>query len=540
MDALIDLRNECDGLNVEFEVLPILDIDNIATEQQRHILMGTASVEERLSEIQESLSKLNTDLDRLTNSADGIDYAIAVTSGLIIGIIDSIFIGEWDFAAAKNETYKEVNSKVIEFAKRQPDYQSYCNFALEGKGNPRKKLKDPNRLETAISFLEWRFRLPGDGAYRTGSFLIDGSTHRLDDFCHHPTIVGLICSIIVQFSGNTLYVNKLGEDINLPISVNEYGNFVGTNTVTRLFAGIINWFITCAKTMANQKGHRMSDIATPASLPGSFLSTIAELASIPCFRNEDFLTNLRKAYTKGFGTGKGQIDLGAFNSLFEGAQNKFDATTETAVLHEVKRQAIPVVVNEVLIRASYFIRRFIQELKEKNDIALVEWKRIIPFRNRTIVRMMTIASGTFTTIDLADAAIHAISKSVDTATFFSNMILRVNFVGIGRIAFAVGTETGMAISKGLKQKTRIKLQEEQLLLLDAKVYYKQAEMWIASDSAGQTIIEALSLMEQTTEAFAQNLEANKRSLNNIGEMVPMVERKNPGLTDEISEILRWG
>lgn len=395
-------------------------------------------------------------------------------------------------------------------------------------------------METAIEFLEWKFHLPGDGAYRAGNFGIDGNTHRMDDLCHHPTLVGLVCCIIVQFTGSTLYVNKYGEDISIPITVNEYGNFVGKNPVTKLFSGVINWFITCAKTIANRKGHLMSDVATSSGLPGSFLSTITELASIPCFRNEDFLLKLRDAFKNGIGTGKGQVDLGVFNKLFEGAQSKWDVTTEKAVMHELKRQAIPVVINEVLVRASYFIRRFIKELKEKQDVKLIEWNNVIPFNNRTIVRMMTIATGTFTTIDMADAAVHSAAKSVDVSTFFSNMLLRVNFVGVGRLAIAVTSDVGMGISRSVKRSQRIKLQEEQILLLGAKVYYKQAGMWIAAENTGETLEEAYNMMEKTTEIFARSVDDVKDSLNNIGEMVPAIEEKNPGLIDDITDILEWG
>lgn len=388
--------------------------------------------------------------------------------------------------------------------------------------------------------MEFQFHLPGDGAYSSGSYGIDGTTHRLDDLCHHPTIVGLVCCIIVQFTGHTKYVNKYGEDIEIPITVNEYGNFVGENPVTKLFAGVINWFITCAKTIANRKGHLMSDIATSSSIPGSLLSTITELASIPCFKNEDFLMKLRDAFKKGIGTGNGQVNLGAFNVLFEGAQSKLDVVTEKAVMHELKRQAMPVVINEILVRASYFIRRFISELKEKQDVREVEWKKVIPFNNRTIVRMMTIATGTFTAIDMADAAVHAATKSVDVSTFFSNMLLRVNFVGVGRFAIAVTSDVGMGISRSVKRNQRIKLQEEQIMLLDAKVYYKQAGMWIAAEDAGETLEEAYGMMEKTTETFAKAVVDVKDSLSNIGEMSSAIEEKNPGLIDDISNILEWG
>lgn len=289
MGAIVDFRSICKDLDVEFEVMPLVDIDSIEDERQRRIVAGTAEIDEQLSEVQDKIAKLNTDIDKLTNHADGLDYAIAVTSGIITGILDATIVGEWNFAEAKKETYKEVNSKVIDFAKKHPNYIPYCNTTLEnlkkGKSvNPRRKPKDPDRLETAIEFLEFQFHLPGDGAYSLGKFGIDGNTHRIDDLCHHPTIAGLVCCVIVQFTGHTKYVNKYGEDIKIQITVNEYGNFVGKNPVTKLFAGVINWFITCAKTISNRKGHLMSDIATPAGLPGSLLSVITELASIPCFR----------------------------------------------------------------------------------------------------------------------------------------------------------------------------------------------------------------------------------------------------------------
>lgn len=548
MGTIVDFKTSCNDLEVEYEVLPLVDIDSIEDERERRIVEGTADIDERLTELQDKIAKLNQDIDRLTNHADGIDYAIAVTSGIVTGIIDATIVGEWNFAKAKAGTYKKVNSKVIDFAKKQPNYIPYCKTTLENTKkfppkpvNLRRKPKDPDRLETAIEFLEFQFHLPGDGAYSSGKYGIDGNTHRIDDLCHHPTLVGLVCCIIVQFTGATRYVNRYGEDINIPVTVNEYGNFVGKNPVSKLFSGVINWFITCAKTMANRKGHLVSDIATPAGLPGSFLSTITELASIPCFRNENFLIKLRDAFKNGIGTDKkGQIDLGAFNILFEGAQSKLDVITEKAVMHELKRQAIPVVINEVLVRASYFIRRLIKELREKQNVKSIEWKNIIPFNNRTVVKMMTIATGTFTTIDMADAALHAATKSVDISTFFSNMLLRVNFVGVGRFAVAVTSDIGMGISRTIKRNQRIKFQEEQILLLDAKVYYKQAGMWIAAESTSETLEEAYNLMEKTTETFARAVEDVKYSLDSVGEIVPAIEKKNPELMDDIQDILNWG
>lgn len=547
MGNIVDFKSTVDGFDVEYEILPAIDVQNVTDERERRVIEGSAQIEEQLEIVQTKIAALNSDIDRLTNHSDGIDYAIAVTSGIITGIIDATIVGEWNFAEAKKDTYKGINKKVIEFAKKQPNYVPYCNTTLENLKknppkavNPRLKPKDPDRLETAIEFLEYQFHLPGDGAYKTGKYGIGGDSHRIEDFCHHPTLVGLVCCIIVQFSKSTIYVNQYGEDVPIPITVNEYGNFVGNNPVTKMFAGVINWFITCAKTIANRKGHLMSDIATSASLPGSFVSFMYELAAIPCFRDVDAIGKLRNAYMNGIGTGNNQVDLGAFNKLFEGANNKLDVTTEKAVLHELKRQAMPVVINEILVRASYFIRRFIIELKEKNDIAAIDWKKVIPFNNRTIVRMMTIATGTFTAIDMADAAVHAATKSVDVSTFFSNMLLRVNFVGVGRFAVAITTDVGMGVSKAVKTNQRIKYQDEQIKLLNAKVYYKQAGVWIAAETTGKTIEDAYSHMRDATETFVNAFEETKASLKNIGEMAPAIEEKNPGLIADITDILNWG
>ncbi len=530
------LKIESDELAVEFEILPV----KCNAKQRTQVQQGLARVDTRLTEVENELIKLNTDIDELTNHADGIDYTISVICGIVAGMIDIVFVGEWNFEEAKSESYERINNKVIGFAKKQPDYNLYCNFALDGKGNPRKFPKDPDRLETAIRFLEWKFHLPGDGAYgkKGVNVGISGETHRLDDLCHHPNILGLVSSIIVQFTGETKYVNKFGESINFPISINEYGNFVGNNFVTKLFSGIINWFITCAKTVSNWKGHLYSDVSTPAGLPSTFLSLITELAEIPCFRNEKFLIELRKAYTDGFGTGKNQVDLKAFNSLFEGAKNKLDISTEKAVFHELNRQALPAVINELLVRGSYFIKRFILELKEKNDVFAVEWKNVIPFDNRTIVRMMTIATGTFTAIDMADASIRSATKSADVTSFFSNLVLRVNFVGVGRFAIAVGTDSVMGISRYVKVNRRIDLQKTKTLLLDSKVYYLQADVWTTAESTEETLQEAYRIAETTTMEFVHSLPQITESLKNIATMAESVEKNNPGLLSEIDDILK--
>ena len=441
------------------------------------------------------------DVARLTNHADGCDCALAVTSGLLAGMLDIVFVGDWNFKEAKAQSNTEINKKVIAFAKKHPDYDIYCKTTLENlkkkppeKPNPRKKPKDPNRLETAIEFLEYKYHLPGDGAYK-GRSDITPKTHRLDDFCHHPTIVGLVCCIIVQFTGKTFYVNSAGDKIEIPIEIDEKGDFVGKNLGTKVFCGFINWVIYVAKL---QKGHLMSDIATPAGVPGSLLSMVTELASLPCFKDPDFLKKLRNLYTRGIGNGVNQIDLGIFNKLFEGASSKWDERTELAVKKELRRQAIPVIVNEAIVRGVYAVRSFIKEAKAHSHIEEFNWKAIVPFDNRTVVRMMTISTGTMEAVDIADASIRAALKSGgNVGVFAEQMVVRVNFVGIGRFAIAGMTDMSMEFKR-----TRF------------EYALASAEVAIAADTMVSTTKETQSLKQIT----ADNLQCLNRKTKELSSL----------------------
>lgn len=307
-----------------------------------------------------------------------------------------------------------INNRILDFAKKDPRYIPWC----EGVGKTaRWKQRDSDRLASAVEFLEEKYVLPGDNDWKFESSGISASSHHLDDFCHHPTLVGMICCILVQFTGNAKYHAASGDVVKLPVSVNEYGNFVSEKVFGKVFAGIINWFFNAAQTLKNQKGHLMSDMAGSisavkgkkrgAGVPGTVMSTLKELSALPCFKDTSFAENLRKAYQNGIGNGASQLDLGVFNNLFDGASSKFDMRTEMAVKHELKRQAIPVVINEILVRSFYFVRRFVEQMKVKQSLMEIEWKKLLPMNNRTIVRMITIASGTFCLVDFGDAAIRA-------------------------------------------------------------------------------------------------------------------------------------
>ena len=137
----------------------------------------------------------------------------SVVSGGLTGLIDAFFVGKWDFKSAKESGKSQIEEQVISFAERHPKYTEFLNKKISG--------ANENRLNIAVEFLEKECKLPGDSAWNFEGSGISSKSHHLDDLCHHPTIVGLICCIIVQFSKETIYSDSNGNSLNLPITVND-------------------------------------------------------------------------------------------------------------------------------------------------------------------------------------------------------------------------------------------------------------------------------------------------------------------------------
>lgn len=283
MDSVLSFKLTHEDFSVEYEILTPYGGNRISDIEQE-----IREIDDQLMLCQQEADAINEDIDKLTNHADGVDYTIAALSGILTGIIDSLFVGEWNMAEARAWSSEEINQRITEFANKDPEFLEFIQ----------KRKNRGDSSTSAIEFLERKYTLPGDSDWDVKTNLVrfakgegfegkgyeealkflneklpreDGwavsdtfitaKTHHLDDLCHHPTLVGLICCVIVQFTGLSIYSNKSGELIRLPVTVNEYGKFVGTTDIAKMFSGVINWFFNCAQTIANRKGHLLSDMA---------------------------------------------------------------------------------------------------------------------------------------------------------------------------------------------------------------------------------------------------------------------------------------
>ena len=487
----IEIRACIEGLDVEVSALPIgVVAEDNELVADPFLSQKLKEIEGRLGSNKEKIVALNSEIDRLTNHADGIDYAVAVASGVICGLIDSFFVGEFDFANAKAWSNKTVNEKISEFAKKH----GYSG--------------DSKRLKDHVAFLEKKYEIPSDNLWSGKMAGISAKTHHLDDWAHHPTPVGWICSIVTQFTGKAFFANGSGRSFYWDV---ERQDLIGNSIPEKFAAGTFNWI-----------GHLVSDMAgsnqtagAGMGLPGPILSVARELSQLPGIRNTKLPKLINDVFTK----------------------EKFDLRSELAVAHELGRQAIPVIINEVLVRLFYFLRRLVQEWKAYG-FAGIHWRTVLPFKNRSIVRMMTIATSTFTAIDLADAAIRAgVKTGGNPAAFWASFALHVNFVGVGRMVIAVATDVGMGVKRGRKRWERIVAMNERLHLLNAKVEIKHAEMWISAKSTGEELVRMYEEIETAGYEFERTWQSGEDLILQTRKLRNDLEKKNPSLCAELVGLL---
>ena len=509
---IIRLQDPDDGFIVEYELAQIDALQTTNSDVREKIVAGLNDIELRIQKNEDRIQVLRAEEERLTNHADGLDYTLAVASGIISGVIDAVWVGEFSIERANQWG----NEKIEDFVVKMAQLQGYEETDLYG----------------AVRYLEDKAPIAADKV--TNSFG-GGYFHHLRDFSHHPTPVGLLFSLLTQFTGRVYGTDVAGKFQSVPLSGDDL-ILIGNNMPEKLQFGVIKWFFHMASDMAGSSTS-IHDGKYGTGLPGPLVSLLKEASALPIFHN----TNQ---------SGYKEVSVW-ISKLFDGTllakrdrsgniiePVKFDLRTEIGITHELGRQAVPVIINECIVRAFYLIRRFVMEYQRIKDLKRIHWENVLPIKNRTIARMLTISTGTFMAVDMADAAIRSAVKSGGNAVgFASSFVLRVNFVGIGRFVIALGTDIGMEIQRQRVQNEQIQIYMEQIHLCNARVFYKQADMWLSAKEAGLAIRDAYQSVERAVALYDRTLVENDRALTDIQKNVKAIKKKNAGLIDDILEDL---
>lgn len=417
---------------------------------------------------------LDSQIDLLSSQADKFDYLVSIGSGVLCGALDILWVGEFSLERGRDIASDKIDGFVTKTAK------------MLGCKN--------DDLESAVKFLEKKFPIPSDG--NTPNFG-GGLQHHLRDFAHHPTIVGLMFSLLTQFTYKSYGTDTSGAF--MIVDVPEVSRaFIGNDVPSKILFGTITWFF-----------HLVSDVAGSSSsvgksggtgIPGPMLALAKELSALPIFKNMNVSDNSLSVFLSKLFNGTLLAKHDENGAIIRETVLKFDLRGELGVGIELGRQAVPVVANDCIVRTFYFIRRLAMEIRSNDilsifDLIQINWDNVKPLNNPTIARMLTISTGVFTTIDVGEAII--------TQKYW----VSINYVGVGRFAIAIGEDVSWCLkARNIK---RIKQVYEGI----KRFAYTQEDDNIYIRIGEDMDIDKLGLTVEQTE-FLYNLEYYK-TLNDI-------------------------
>lgn len=397
------------------------------------------------SNIEQTIYDLDNQIEMLSSQADKLDYLLAISSGILCGMIDMIWVGDFDLLGGRVIADEKVNS----FVKKTANLLG-C---------------EDDDIKSCVAFLERKFPIPSDG--NTPDFG-GGLQHHLRDFAHHPTIVGLMFSLLTQFTEKS-YGTDVHGDFLITSVIDKSKLFIGKDIPDKLLKGTITWFFHLISDIAGSSS--TAGISGGTGIPGPILSIAKELSALPLFKNINIKDNSISVFLSKLFNGTLLAKYDENGKIIKDSIIKFDLRGELGMLIELRNQSIPIIANECILRIFYFIRRLAIEIKvckvsSVKELAIIDWDKVKPYNNPTLSRMLTISTGIFTTIDITNAVVS------------QKYWVSVNYVGVGRFSVALGTE--MVNFLKVRNIIRIKqmyqdIEKNTYMQTDDKIYERLSE-----------------------------------------------------------------
>ena len=399
------------------------------------------------ADIDAELERVNQELQAYRCDADMKDYALAALCGILAGAVDAFLIKQTEIT---KESVTAVPGQLLNCLQRQADGKKSKTNASIPHATIKKGVVDAIPQIAAISgnatTVGLVATLLGQLSY-SGMMRYDGEKlHMLPDGISRSDGVWIAGTAVIAATMKWLH-NATDREPMPAGSLKTLGKLRQAMHASPMMTDIVKTVDQWQRRLPGDiKGYQDKNHEA-MGVDAMFLSLLSALAASPALKGTR-LTRVVEKYRKAEKTGITAIPLA----------------------QALTQQAVSVLLNEALVRAAYFITRLARELAAHEDVNDIEWENVMPFGNRTIDRMDAIASMTFTTADIADAAVHAIVESEGNSILFgAAFIKRVNVVGIGRAAVAVYRDVSA-------DREEVALLEEQRLLMEAKTERIRAQL----------------------------------------------------------------
>jgi len=383
----------------KFDKLDVIEVDNIEWDEyieniltyakQYNVNLEKDPFSELLTESDKQIiaNRLNNDYKMKKANCDKYDYMIASFCGVVSGLIDVFFVGMPGDSKLSKWSDNMVDSFVTKVAK------GLGYKPRDGKGT----------VANAIAFLEKRYPVNYDQATGKAAgdvFGMSPSNHHIKSLGHAPDLIGLIFSILDQFTGNSHFLDN-GRLISYKADL---GILVGNNFFAKLYCGFCNWL-----------GHLISDIAGSSDTRRKGPNNRGSGIPMPLFELFQLI-------------GTGSFKVYENNDVSKNYERVSFADLSVKVFEEgydarfAMAQAIPVIFNEISIRLLWAVKAKFYHNKS--------FKESIPFGNKPELRRMLLTGhGVLCIIDGVDA----VAKSGGQMLLF---VMRLNFTAWKRLAFS--------------------------------------------------------------------------------------------------------
>lgn len=388
----------------------------------------------------ETTDYVDVEFDGKVEESDRIYYSIAAASGILTGALCMLHLSEEQLKAVDKFKEKDWKPVIVSVANlvgyKKSDYKGASKYLVTH----------------AVRTLE-----KNEKAKETLTVLAE-----------HPSIAGLIFSVLTQFTGKAITLSENGviKKSKLP----DYYAVGDTNAEKIVFA-FLYWLFVLGVDEATSKRRVLDEIGISKDL----LKKIKEFASFPFFKNiptdyteaEEFFSQWLNKTIKG-------AELYAENEDEDKKQNPLFALMGVAL--NLAEDSFPILINECIVRSLYILVRLCYEVRERkitsfDKLAEIPVVSILPSEGRVLSGMCLIASASFAGANIAGATLKAIKeKKVNGRKFSSAFLAELNIAGIGRFLFACAAD-----SKYWGDEIRILLQRNAKKKVDADTEYYEGE-----------------------------------------------------------------
>lgn len=407
----------------------------------------------RMDETDQSAEKtdyVDAEFEKYVPESDKVYYGIAAASGLLTGALSMLHLSEKQLTAIEEFKEKDWKPLIVSGANlagyKKSDYKGAVKYLLDRSVHTIEKDGKVKELLAVLS--------------------------------DHPSLTGLIFSIITQYSGKSVILSETGKISNqiLPVYY-----VIGRTNAEKLVCAVLYWLFNLAANEAASKRHVIDELGLSKVL----LKKIKEFANLTIFKDTfaDFgeAEHLFSAWLK-----KTIVGAELYAEQQNDVENVHPLFAMMGIALNVAEDSFPVLINECIVRSMYILLRVCDVIKEQGIKSFAELNEVpadvvLSTDERVLSKMCMIASASFVSANIAGAVLKGIKgKKADGKKFTETFFAELNVAGIGRFIFACAAD-----SKYWGADIRILLQKNKKTNRNADSYQEEH---IEEDSAFQSLL----------------------------------------------------